>query len=86
MTKVKLKEKLSRNLDIPTEAMGNYKAIITNNMVEIENFKGILEYDEGFIKLKIGDSIATLSGQTLEILEMTDETIQIRGHLQKICL
>ena len=83
---IKLKEKISRNFDLPSEVMGSYKITIINNMIEIENFKGILEYDENKIRLKIGETIATLTGSPLEILEMTDDVIQIKGTLQKIFL
>ena len=79
-------EKLARNFELPIEALGSYKITIINNMIEIENFKGILEYQENFIKLKIGETIASLSGEKIEILEMTDEVIQIKGTLKKICL
>ena len=83
---MKLKEKIAKNFDLPSEIMGSYKITIINNMIEIENFKGILEYDESLIRLKIGETIANLSGEKLEILEMTDEVIQIKGTLKKICL
>jgi len=81
---MKFKEKLAQKLDLPSEVMGSYKITIINNIIEIENFKGILEYKEGFIKLKIGEKIASLSGETLEILEMTDEAIQIKGIIKNI--
>ena len=83
---MKFKEKLSRNFELPSEVMGNYKVTISPGSVEIENFKGILEYDENSIRLKIGETIATLSGEKLEILEMTDDVIQIKGKLKHICL
>jgi len=79
-----IKEKLAKGFDLPSEVAGGYKVTITSGLVEIENYKGIMEYSEGFVKVKMGERTAAMEGEKLEILEMTDDNIQIKGIIKKI--
>ena len=82
----KLKEKIAHTLDLPTEvAVGSYKITISPNLIEIENYMGIMEYEDGFLKIKLDNKIICIDGKNLEILEMTDDNIQIKGAISKIC-
>jgi len=81
---MKLKEKIARGLDLPLEVSGTYKITITPNHIEIENYMGIMEYEDDFLKIKLDDKIVNIDGKKLEILEMTDDNIQIRGNLATI--
>ena len=81
---MKLKEKITRSLDLPMEVSGTYKITVRPGHIEIENFMGIMDYEDGFLKIKLGDKIVNIDGENLEILEMTDDNIQIKGLLATI--
>ena len=80
----KLKEKIAHGLDLPLEVSGSYKILITPNHIEIENYMGIMDYEDGFLKIKLGEKIVSIDGKALEIQEMTDDNIQIKGSIQHL--
>ena len=82
---MKLQDKITRSLDLPSEISGAYKIIITPNHIEIENYMGIIEYENDFLKINLDDKVVNIDGNKLEILEMTDDNIQIKGEIKNIC-
>ena len=78
--------KLDKLLDIPKEISSNEPKIIINgfNEVIIENYKGILEYQDFFIRLSTYIGIININGFELKLNEMTTEDIQIIGKIDGI--
>lgn len=58
---------------------------IGSEEVTIENYKGIIEYSDKFIKIKAKSENICISGSELELVCMTDEILNIQGNIDKIC-
>ena len=52
--------------------------------VKIENYKGILEYDEFYIKVDTPIGIVSINGYKLTLEQITDEDIGIKGTIKSI--
>ena len=50
----------------------------------IENYKGILEYDEIFIRISTHIGIIDISGLNLSLNQMTEDDILISGKIENI--
>lgn len=84
--KIKKQNKLERFLDIPKEISSNEPKIIINgfNEVIIENYKGILEYQDFFVRLSTYIGIININGYELRLNEMTTDDIQVTGKIEGI--
>lgn len=58
-------------------AIGNYE-------LYVENFKSIIEYDCGILKLMTKRGTLTIFGDSLEILYYDEEEIAVKGRINKI--
>ena len=78
--------KLNRMLEMPRETYTNEpKVIITGfNELYIENYKGILEYEEYFIKLATYVGSININGFNLKLEKMTEESLKIRGKIESL--
>ena len=81
-----VQEKISEYLELPKELLSDIPKIVIydNKEISIENFKGILEYDQSNIRVNTRQGVVLITGNTLEIKNITDEEIEIKGTLQKI--
>lgn len=52
----------------------------------IENYKGILEYEEFYIKLSTYIGIVNINGFHLQLNQMKDETILVTGQIDSVTL
>ena len=84
--KNKKQTKLDKLLDIPKEISSNEPKIIVNGFNEmiIENYKGILEYQDFFIRLSTYIGIININGFELRLNEMTTDDIQVTGKIEGI--
>jgi sporulation protein YqfC len=84
--KNKKQTKLDKLLDIPKEISSNEPKLIINgfNEVIIENYKGILEYQDFFIRLSTYIGIININGFELRLNEMTTDDIQVTGMIDGI--
>lgn len=84
--KIKKQNKLDRILDIPKEISSNEPKLIINgfNEVIIENYKGILEYQDFFVRLSTYIGIININGFELKLNEMTTDDIQVIGKIEGI--
>ena len=58
--------------------------IISFDEILIENYKGILEYEEFFIKVDTEIGIININGYKLTLEQITDEDIGIKGTIKSI--
>lgn len=50
----------------------------------IENYKGILDYEEFLVRASTSIGIISISGFKLELNQLTDEAISIKGIIERI--
>lgn len=82
--KVKLKEKVTEILELPKEVVLNVPrmTLVGNGNLVIENYKGIIEYDDKRVRINTGVGIVKIIGDRLVIKEITSEDIMIDGEIQ----
>ena len=81
------KEKLNRidkMLELPKEVSSNIPKISIMGFDEmlIENFKGILEYEEFYIKISTYIGIININGYNLNLENMTNDDIKVTGQIE----
>lgn len=78
--------KINEILEIPKEVSTDIPKITTLGFEEmlIENYKGILEYDEIFIRISTHIGIIDISGLNLSLNQMTEDDILISGKIENI--
>ena len=78
--------RLDRLLEMPKEISSNEPkvTIIGFNEMLIENYKGILEYQDFFVRLKSYTGIININGYNLKLNEMTGDDIMITGKIESV--
>ena len=78
-----VREKIGHILDMPLDMIKGYSrmTVIGNENILIENYKGIIEYEDEIIRLS--NNICII-GQSLFIEEITDDEILITGKINNI--
>ena len=78
--------KIDKLLELPKEVYSDVPKIIMTGFEEviIENFKGILEYEEFFIKVDTEIGTININGYKLTLEQITDEDIGIKGTIKSI--
>lgn len=89
MRQNKKKNKISRLdkvLEMPKEITSSEPkiTILGFNQMLIENYKGILEYQEFFIRLNTYIGIVNINGFNLNLSEMTTDDILITGKIESV--
>lgn len=83
---MKKKNKFNEFLEMPRE-IDNKEAkitIISFDEIFIENYKGILEYEEFFIKVNTEIGTISVNGYNLTLQEITSDDIGIKGTIKSI--
>lgn len=77
------REKFGQILDMPLDMIKGCSrmTVIGNDSILIENYKGIIEYEETMIRL---NNDINVFGKTLKIEEITDDDILITGIIKTI--
>ena len=80
--------KIDEILEIPVElSTNNPKITITGfERLLIENYKGILEYQEYFVRISTYIGIINISGFNLKLEEMTTDDLLVTGKIEGIDL
>ena len=80
------KDKINKILEIPKEVYSNVPNFIITGFEEmvIENYKGILEYEDYFIKVNTFIGIVNIHGINLKLEKMTEDNIKIIGKIESI--
>ena len=78
--------KVSKFLEIPREAISNVPKItvIGFDEIMIENFKGILEYEDFFARISTEIGNININGFNLKLNQMTDNDISVTGKIENI--
>ena len=84
-------EKRKRNkidimLEMPKEVYSDIPKIIVTGFEEmiIENFKGILEYEEFFVRINTNIGIININGFNLNLENMTNDDIKVTGKIESM--
>ena len=78
--------KIDNILEMPREIYTNEPklTIVGFNEVIIENYKGILEYEEYYVKINTYIGIVNINGYNLNLEKMTNDDIKITGKIESV--
>ncbi|MBO5005037.1 MAG: sporulation protein YqfC [Clostridia bacterium] len=84
--KKNIMNRLDKVLEMPKEITSNEPkiTILGFNQMLIENYKGILEYQEFFIRLNTYIGIININGFNLNLSEMTTDDVLITGKIESV--
>ncbi len=78
--------KIDDLLEMPKEVYSNEPKIVISgfdNLV-IENYKGILEYEEYYVRINTHIGIIGINGFDLKLEKMTGDDIRILGKIERV--
>ena len=86
MKKKKQINRVDKFLEIPKEIYSDDPKIVVTGFDEliIENFKGILEYEEFFVRINTYIGIININGYNLNLENMTNDDLKVRGKIESI--
>ena len=86
MKKRNYNNKIDRMLELPQEVYSNVPKISITGFDEmiIENFKGILEYEEFFVRINTHIGLININGYGLSLENMTDDDIKVKGKIESL--
>lgn len=78
--------KIDKMLELPKEVCSNVPKISITGFDEmiIENFKGILEYEEFFVRINTHIGLISINGFGLTLENMTDDDIKVKGKIESL--
>lgn len=78
--------RFNKMLEIPKEAYTNEPKITITGFNEfvIENYKGILEYEDYYVKLSTYIGCININGFSLKIDKMTEDCMKIIGKIESL--
>ena len=84
--KKKKTNKIEKMLELPEEIYSdNPKITITGfNEIILENYKGILEYEECFASISTYIGVNNKNGNNINLEKMTNDDIKITGKIESI--
>ena len=84
--KKKKTNKIEKMLELPEEIYSdNPKITITGfNEIILENYKGILEYEEFFASISTYIGVININGNNINLEKMTNDDIKITGKIQSV--
>ena len=84
--KASLREKMSEFLEFPKDVVLNVPKLtmIGTGDLLIENFKGIIEYDDDRIRINTNSGIIKITGTRLGIKEITSEDLMVNGDISSL--
>lgn len=80
------KRRLDKILEIPEEVYTNTPKITIIGFEELilENYKGILEYEEFFASISTYIGVINVNGYNLNLEKMTNDDIKITGKIESV--
>ena len=78
--------RINKMLEIPEELYSGMPKITIDGFDDmiIENFKGILEYEDFYIRINTDIGIININGYELKLEAMTDDDIKVIGKIESI--
>lgn len=79
-------ERLNEFLEIPKEVMFKIPKVTIIGFEEmlIENYDGILEYEDFFVRVNTNIGIININGFNLRLIEMTGDNLKVIGKIENI--
>ena len=86
MRKKKQANRVEKFLELPKEVYSNEPKIVITGFDEliIENFKGILEYEEFFVRINTYIGIININGYNLNLENMTNDDLKVKGKIESV--
>ncbi len=86
MKKKKQINRVDKLLELPKEVYSNEPKIVITGFDEliIENFKGILEYEEFFVRINTYIGIIDINGYNLNLENMTNDDLKVKGKIESV--
>ena len=84
--KPRLLTKAEDAFDISNGTLGNLPNITLygTTLVEIDNFKSLLDFSQGCVRVNTTDGIVRIDGINLHLAFMTDESISVKGDIKNL--
>ena len=84
----KTRNKLERLLEIPVEVTTNVPKItlIGFEQLMIENYMGVIEYEEYLVKINTSIGIIIIEGNKMNLNQINENDVLISGEISKIYL
>ena len=84
--KKKKVRRIDKILEMPQEVCSNNPKLTVVGFTEmlIENYKGILEYEEFFVRISTNIGIVNINGYNLNLENMTNDDIKVTGKIESI--
>lgn len=81
-----LKDSIVRAFDLPADlAYGSVLLSVTGqNEIQIENYRGILEYKDNHIRIQAKDCRILIIGKRLQVEYYTNDEMKIKGFIEQI--
>ncbi len=78
--------RVSEALDVPLDAVCDLPRIelVGSSELNVENLRGILDYDENSLKLNTRAGIIKVDGSDLVLTSVTDENVCVTGSIIRI--
>ena len=78
--------KIDKILEMPKEICSNIPKFTITGFEEIiiENYKGILEYEEFYVRINTYIGIVNINGYSLNLETMTNDDIRVTGKIESI--
>ena len=72
--------------EIPKEIYSDDPKIVVTGFDEliIENFKGILEYEEFFVRINTYIGVININGYNLNLENLTNDDLKVKGKIESI--
>lgn len=79
-------KKIDKLLEIPKEVCSNVPKFTITGFEEIiiENYKGILEYEEFYVRINTHIGIVNINGYSLNLETMTNDDIRVTGKIESV--
>ena len=86
MRRKNVKSRISKALEVPDEVSLKVPklTILKFEQVLIENYKGILEYQDFFVRIQTYIGIININGYQLSLEEMTIDDLIVKGKIESI--
>ena len=82
----KLGRKVEQLLELPREVVSEVPKItvIAFDEIIIENFRGILEYEEFFVRISTYIGIVNINGFNLKLNQMNEDDISVKRKIESL--
>lgn len=86
MTRPKRRKRFDEFLELPKEVYSNIPKVIITGFDEmvIENFKGILEYEDYYVRINTHIGVININGYGLNLETMTNDDIRVTGKIDSM--